>query len=89
MENNQKPKMIKFDDLKEKLIQKINENLPSMGLSEPVTLVDGFFNQPVSKELSGSFIIGGPTIPMVMIVGNKTGRIYFLALKALIPDIEI
>ena len=90
MENNQpkQPKIIKFVEIKEKLIQAINGKIPQLGLNEPVTLVDGFVNQPLSMELSGSFIIGGPTIPMVMIVGNNTGRIHFFAIKALLPDID-
>ena len=41
------------------------------------------------KELTGAFVIGGPTIPMIAVVGNNSGRIYFFALKALLPDIEI
>ena len=88
MENNQQQKIIKFTEIKDRLIQQINPRLPQMGLAEPVTLIDGFVNQPISMELSGSFVIGGPTVPMILVVGNNTGRIYFFALKALIPDIE-
>ena len=89
MDNKKQPQVIKFEEIKAKLIELINTKLPQLGLTEPVTLVDGFVNQPVSMELSGSFILGGPTIPMVMLVGNKTGRIYFFALKALMPNIEM
>lgn len=88
MDNNLQPKIIKFSGIKEKLIPAINAKIPQLGLSEPVTLIDGFVNQPISLELSGSFVIGGPTVPMVMIVGNNTGRIYFFALKALLPDYD-
>lgn len=83
-----KNKVIKFEDIKARIAAKINSNITLLGLNEPVSLVDGFVNQPISMELSGSFILGGPTIPMVMIVGNKTGRIYLFALKALLPDFD-
>jgi hypothetical protein len=88
MENKQQPKITKFADIKDELIKKINGKITLLGLNEPVTLVDGFINQPISMELSGSFIIGGPTVPMIMIVGNNTGRVHFFALKAVWPDFD-
>lgn len=81
-------KIIKFSEIKEQLRQALNNRIPILGINESVTLVDGFVNQPISMELSGSFIIGGPTIPMIMLVGNNTGRIYLFALKALMPNLE-
>lgn len=88
MKNNDQPKVIKFIAIKDELVKKINEKMPQLGLTEPATLVDGFINQPISTELSGSFIIGGPTVPMIMIVGNITGRVHFFALKAIWPDFD-
>lgn len=79
---------IKFSDYKKQIINALNERSASLGVNEPVTLVDGFVNQPIKNEISSSITIGGPTIPMIMIVGNKSGRIYLFALKFLLPDID-
>lgn len=90
MENNQ-PKIIKFSEIKERLVQALNIKLSQnkLQVSEKVTIVDGFVNQPLSMELSGSFVIGGPAVPMIMLVGNDSGRVYYFALKAILPDIQL
>lgn len=82
-------KSLKFTDYKDQIIKALNDKGVSLGIQEPVTLIDGFINQPMYKELTGAFVIGGPTIPMIAVVGNNSGRIYFFALKALLPDIKI
>jgi len=82
---------IKFDDYKQRITDAIQEKLKA-GLiagENGFTLVEGFIMQPLSKELSGNLIIGGPTIPLVAIVGNTSGRMYYFALKALLPDLKI
>ena len=84
-------KPIKFEECKEKIQKGLDEHLKGVafpGETKGFTVVDGFFNVPIQSELSGSFVIGGPAIPMVAIVGNKTGRIYYFALKVIAPDIE-
>ncbi|HAU0185367.1 hypothetical protein SC810_00065 [Legionella pneumophila serogroup 1] len=80
---------IKFTDYREKIIQELNNKKVFWGINEPVSLIDGFINQPIQQELSGNIVIGGPTIPMVAVVGNNSGRIYYFALKALLPSIGI
>lgn len=83
---------IKFDDYKQRISDAIQAKLQA-GLilgENGFTLVEGFIMQPLSKEVSGNIIIGGqPTIPLVAIVGNTSGRMYYFALKALIPDLKI
>lgn len=78
-----------FSEYKDRILKEITDRSTLLGINEPVSIVDGFVNQPIQNELSGSIMIGGPTIPMVMLVGNKTGRVYYFALKALLPDINI
>lgn len=89
MERMQRPKVINFSDIRHELIAQLQIRALAIGISEPVTLIDGFVNQPFSMELSGSFVIGGPTIPMIMLLGNNSGRIYFFALKALLNNLEL
>jgi hypothetical protein len=79
-------KKLIFEDVKEEILAALN-NLPDeVGITETVGLVDGFITNPVSGELTNSLLIGGPCLPMVMLVGEKTGRIYFFALKTLLPN---
>lgn len=83
---------IKFSDYKEKIQSGLTEKLQGIdfvGETQGFTLIDGFFNLPIQTELSGSLTIGGPTVPMVAIVGNKTGRVYYFAIKAIVPEVEI
>lgn len=87
MESNQH-RIIKFQDVQQTIITELKERAQKIGISESVTLVDGFISQPFTMEISRSFIIGGPTIPMIMLLGNESGRIYFFALKAILKDME-
>lgn len=84
--------MVKFGDIKDKLKKIISEKSKTdlfPGEDKGFALVDGFFNLPLQSELSGNIVVGGPSVPMVAIVGNASGRMYFFALKALIPDSEL
>jgi hypothetical protein len=82
---------IKFQDIKNRLLTTIQAKMPVTWVQEEggFTLVEGFFTQPMQTELSGNLIIGGPSVPTVAIVGKNTGRMYFFALKALLPDLKI
>lgn len=81
----------KFEDYKSRITEAIHAKLqatPILG-ENGFTLVEGFIMQPLSNEISGNIVIGGPTIPLVAIVGNSSGRIYYFALKALLPGIGV
>lgn len=82
-------KIIKFSDIKERITDEINSRSEKMGIHETVTLFDGFVRQPYDPELSGTYVIGGPTVPMIMLIGNTTGQVYFFALKAVLQDIDL
>ena len=82
-------KSLKFSDYKNQIIKALDDKKNFLGIQEPVSLIDAFINQPIYKEFTGAFVIGGPTIPMIAVVGNNSGRIYFFALKALLPDLKI
>jgi hypothetical protein len=75
--NNQVDNQKKFSDYKKSILAALNEKLRDnkLGISESVDLVDGFFMQK--------------SIPSIVLVGKDSGRLYFIALKALLPDIEI
>jgi hypothetical protein len=83
---------IKFEDYKQRITDAIQGRLrtaPIVG-ERGFSLIEGFIMQPLSNEVSGNITIGGPTIPLVAIVGNTSGRVYYFALKALnIQGLEI
>ena len=83
---------IKFDDYKQKITEAIQDKLKQNPIKgeDGFSLIEGFFNQSIQNEIAaGNILIGGITVPMVAIVGNKTCRMYFFPLKALLPDIKV
>lgn len=82
---------VKFLDIKEKLQIALQEKLkqtPIVG-EAGFTLIDGFMTLPLHGDISNNLIIGGPSIPVIGIVGNTSGRVYTFALKVILPDIQI
>ena len=83
---------IKFPDYKERIAEAIQKKLREIPIldEDGFTLVGGFIMQPLSKEVLGNVDNDGQTIPLVAIVGNTSGRMYYFALKALnISGLEI
>lgn len=89
LENSKEQNVLKFEDVQEKIMAELQKRSEKFGLTESVTLFGGFMNQPFCTELSDSFVLGGPTVPLIMLIGNETGRVYFLALKAVLEDLDI
>jgi len=84
--------VIKFEEYKQRITDAVQARLQLSPITgeQGFTLVDGFIMQPLSNEVSGNIVLGGHTIPMVAVVGNTSGRMYYFALKALnISGLEI
>ena len=87
MSTNTQPLMIEFTKVRHKIIEAIeNTSKDILGINESVTLLDGFVSSPYTTKLSNDFVLGGPFVPMVMLVGNATGRIYFFSYKFLVKE---
>ncbi|MDN4165866.1 hypothetical protein QWY31_10145 [Cytophagales bacterium LB-30] len=82
---------INFEEYKAQVQQAIELRIKKGLLSDPegFILIDGFVNIQFQKEMGGAFVIGGPTIPAVAVVGKSSGLVYTFALKALLPNIQI
>jgi len=80
-----KQKILEFESVKPQIIQALKEPNRKITITEPVSLVDGFVSQFYSMEMTDSIVLGGPTIPIIMLLG-ESGQIYFFALKALIEN---
>jgi hypothetical protein len=89
---------LKFSEWKNKILEKLQETtFKEIGLNESATLIDGFSSLPLMMQgTMPSFGIFADekfsytaSIPTIMLLGNKTGRIYLFALKALFPELDI
>lgn len=81
------------EDQKKKVIKALQDKgavlpCPRCG-NQNFTLIDGYFNQPLQKQLSNSLIIGGPSIPSVGVVCNKCGFIahHAVGVLGLMPSV--
>jgi len=74
------------EDEKQRIIQALEERgaklpCPRCG-NQQFTLVDGYFNQTIQTELKG-MVIGGPSVPSVVVVCTRCGYMSQHALGAL------
>ena len=79
--------LVCFKDYKEELTQKINDKKRKKGIDEELVLMEGFVQHVFSPHLTGSIHLTGKYVPIVMAVGRESGRVYYFALKVLIPNI--
>ena len=82
--------VLNFEAYKERIHDAVKQRIDSKLISDPegFILIDGFINMPFQKEIGGAFVIGGPTVPAVAVVGKSTGLVYTFALKVLLPQIQ-
>lgn len=74
-----------FEDYKDKIIKAIEDSLKIQWI-EDVYLVDGIWMLPVNPEISEK-IAFWKSLPIIVVVGKETWRIYFYSLTHLLPDI--
>jgi hypothetical protein len=84
-------KIIKFSKIKKDIIKSLNKKLneKKLHINEKITLLDGFVNQVHLPNLQKEWIIGGNSIPMIILVGDESGQIYYFALKAILPKLNL
>lgn len=81
------------EEQKKKIITALNErgaNLPCPRCNNNnFTLLDGYFNQTIQTELKG-MVIGGPSVPSIVVACNKCGYLsqHALGVLGLVPEEE-
>jgi ribosomal protein L37E len=74
-------------EIKDEIAEKIKEKkalLPCQRCGHKnFSVLDGFINLPLSKEISGNVIVGGPSVPCAVIACNNCGNLSNHALGAL------
>lgn len=74
---------IKFCDIEDRII----EALSAQGVDwVKYTLLEGFISPSCGTQLLEEITLGGPNIPMIVLVEEK-GKIELYALKSLLPDL--
>lgn len=75
-----------FDDLLEVIIRKLEEKKKCMNISEDVEIVHGIFNVLGGEKYSENTVLGGISIPSIVLLGKASGRLYFFSLKSLLKE---
>ncbi len=78
--------------------QKIVDALSKKGANLPCprcntknfTLLDGYFNQTIQQKLTADLVLGGPSVPSIIVVCNNCGYIsqHALGVLGLLPNDE-
>jgi hypothetical protein len=83
IEKISKLKYAVFPDYKDQIVKALKDKMIFADIQETVSLIDGFIDQPIHNELTNNFVIGCSTIPMIAVVGNRSGRVYFFCIKSI------
>ncbi len=70
-----------FSEYKEKILSSLNIIKESCDIKEEIGLIDGFINPPLLDNLTDSLVCGGKRVPMIMVCGVNSGRVYLFSLK--------
>lgn len=82
-------KKIKFEDCKERIVAELLARHEIMPYDKNgYILVEGFLEQQVLSESSDNIVLGGPSLPMIALIGESTGLVFYFSAKILLPDLE-
>ena len=65
---------LKFENIKNDVLAALNKI--EIDVNESLTLLEGFVNTPFASDLALVRPHDGPSIPMIALLGNKSGRIH-------------
>lgn len=77
-----------FSELKPKIVASLNQKLQQLGITEPVTLVDGIFYHQFQDNFSKDLVLAGKSVPVIMLVG-ESGRLYQFAIRKILTDEDL
>lgn len=76
----------RFEELESRIIEALQARHRIPGVNEQLIVV-GLSSIPIQDDLK-SVNIGGRNVPVVVVIGQESGRVYHFALKAVLPDWE-
>lgn len=78
---------LKFDDVRDSIINAIQDKAQKINIPEEVILVNGFVFTPYMEIMDEIPPVNQPCIPAVCLIGSDSGKLYFLSLGSLIGDV--
>lgn len=82
--------VIKFSDYEDKILEALRQKKEHLGITEGCTLIHGFVYVPLYESLTLDHLPNSSSaLPMVTMVGKKSTKVYFVALKLLLAGIEL
>lgn len=85
-------KEYKYDELRPRIIKalkKLDDKYKMFGDDQKLIVVNSFLRIPLQDSIGGIVSGGESNLPAVALVDKDTGQIYYFALKALLPDLEL
>ena len=80
---------IPFIKFKPLILKELNKRKKKFEFKEDLSLFNGFIQPTIQPNLTNNFLIGGPSIPMVLLTGKDSGRVYLFALWELLDRDEV
>lgn len=83
---------IKFSEIKTEISNALEEKFKKNPIPEnpKLVLINGFVSLPVYQDFSSTEVmLGGPSIPLIGVIGMNTGQVYTFPLKAILPNISL
>lgn len=79
---------IKFSKIQERIKSELNKRYEDTAIGETLTLVQYFSDYPLTQhlELTEEALYRKNTVPMVMLIGDKTGQVYCFSLEELLKE---
>jgi len=87
MELNKEDIVFNYKDIKEEL-REVIINKKITDINEPVSICEGIATMDFRPYLYNTALWGGGDIPMVILVGTETGKLYFFSLYILLPHLK-
>jgi hypothetical protein len=84
-------KIYTFKELEGKIVSELDklDKQGYFGKDSSLTILNSFGIFSLQDHIGGSYQIGGSSLPVVIVIDNKNGRVYEFALKKLVPELEL
>lgn len=79
--------MVKFADVQDKIKDRLGKIKESLLNEDGFILLEGFVYYVIADEIP--CLSSDKSFPMVVLVGEKSGRVYTFALSSILPELPI
>jgi len=79
--------MLKFVELREKILKALEEKKKHLLDEDGFLLIEGFVYYRIMQEIPFDTNTSTKALPMVVLIGSKTGRVYTFSLQDILPEL--